>query len=261
MSSPKLMSESSLSNPMSKLQRTGKTEGCLIFNHYLKKKHGLSFIESEELFINWLYTTSGWYDSTIDGSNMDIDVKAVKESPVYYKWLEEYTNSLKGSDHVQIMYHEYYFPKVSINEFRNEFKRKNLDGYWKNPKFLFPFLYGKTLVVNPFAKVIAKEHPKFDIVPFTWPYTFLNSGPDKDAFETLDRLITQIPTTFDTALISIGSYGCILADRLNTPDNLVMTIGSGLHDLFPVKKIPKNLRPDCWMEIDEGKYWKGLRVI
>lgn len=263
MSSPKLMSESNLSNfkGLSKLQRTGKTEGCLIFNHYLKKKYSISFVESEELFINWLYTTSGWYDSEIDGSNMDIDTRAVKESPVYHKWLEEYTNSLKGSDHVQIMYHKFYFPKVDINEFRNEFPRRNLNGYWQNIDFLKSNLKGKILIINPFAEIIKETYPEYNIIPFVWPYTFFNSGPDKNAFKTLDRLIPQIPTTFDTALISAGSYGCILADRLNKPNNLVMTIGSGLHNLFPVKKIPKDLRPDCWMEIDGGKYWKGLTVV
>lgn len=261
MSSPKQMSESSLSNPkgLSKLQRTGKTEGCLIFNHYLKKKYSISFVESEELFINWLYTTSGWYDSTIDGSNMDIDVKAVKESPVYYKWLEEYTNSLKGSDHVQVMYHEWYFPKVDFQEFRNEFPRKEMDGYWKHRPALEPYLKGKLLVVNPFAEVMKEEYPEYDIIPFRWPYTFLNSGPDKNAFETLNRLYEEIPKEFDNALVAAGSYGCLLVDRLSQFGN-ALTLGSGIHDLFPLKEIPKELRPACYKEIEDGSYWKGLNV-
>lgn len=268
MSSHKLMLESNSSKPLGltkplgliKLQRTGKTEGCLIFNHYLKKKYSISFVESEELFINWLYTTSGWYDSTIDGSNMDIDTKAVKQSPVYNRWLEDYTQALKGADHVQVMYHEYYFPKVKIEEFRNKFKRRQLDGFWDNPDFLKSQLEGEVLIINPFAQVIEEKYPEYDITPFVWPYTFLNSGPDKNAFETLDRLTSQIPRNFKTALISAGSYGCLLADRLSKVDNLVMTVGSGLHKLFPIKEIPKELLPDCWQEIDEGKYWKGLKI-
>lgn len=245
---------------MSKIQRTGKTEGCLIFNHYLKDKYSISFVESEELFINWLYTTSGWYDCEIEGSNMDIDTTQVKQSPLYYQFLDEYTKALGDTLHTQIMYHEYYFPEVDIEEFRDEFPRNDLDEFWQNVDFLKSKLKGRILVVNPFAKIIAKKYSKYDIIPFVWPYTFLNSGPDKNAFETLDRLTPQIPRNFDTALISCGAYGCILADRLSKVDNLVMTVGSGLHQLFPVKKIPKELRPACWMEIDEGKYWKGLEI-
>jgi hypothetical protein len=242
-----------------KLQRTGKTEGCLIFNHYLKKKYSISFVESEKLFINWLYTTSGWYDCEIDGSNMDIDTEAVKASPVYNRWLKDYTNSLKDTLHTQIMYHEWYFPKVDVDEFRREFPRNQMDGYWQSKPALEPYLKGKILIINPFAEVIAQDYPEYNIIPFRWPYTFLNSGPDKNSFETLDRLYPEIPKEFDTALVAAGSYGCLLVDKLSKFGN-ALTLGSGLHHLFPVKKIPAKLRPKYFKEIEDGSYWEGLEI-
>jgi hypothetical protein len=243
-----------------KLQRTGKTEGCLIFNHFLKKKYCLSFPESEDLFINWLYTTSGMYDSTISGSNMDIDTRAVKDSQTYNRWLEDYTNSLKDTLHSNIIYHEYYFPKVDIHEFEREFPQNaKYNHYWTKGELLESFLKGKILIINPFAEVIARDYPQYDIIAKTFPYTFFNSGPDKNFYETLERVYEETPKDFDVALISIGSYGCLMNQLLSGFGDTI-TLGSGLHELFPIKKIPKSLLPPNYQKIDDGKYWKGLEI-
>ena len=79
-----------------KCQRTGLTEGSLIYNEWLKTK-GLYRKDTEAEFINWLYTTSGWYDKDITGSYFDIDVEAVKKSENYQRFLREFKDSLKDS--------------------------------------------------------------------------------------------------------------------------------------------------------------------
>jgi hypothetical protein len=243
-----------------KLQRTGKTEGCLIFNHFLKKKHGIDFSESEDLFINWLYTTAGMYDRDVFGSEMDIDTKAVKNSEIYQRWLEEYTNSLYNTVHSNIIYHKYYFPGVSIYDFEDQFPQdEKYNHYWTKRELLEPFLKGRVLIINPFAEIIAYDYPEYNIIPQTFPYTFFNSGPDKNFYETLDRIYSEVNKDFDNALISIGGYGCIMADRLSKFGN-VATVGGGIHELFPVKEIPKSLLPDGYEKIDDGKYWKGIRI-
>lgn len=246
-----------------KLQRTGLTEGSLIFNEWLKTK-GLYREDTEGEFIQWLYSTSGFYDSEIKGSNFDIDVEAVKKSINYQRFLREFHDSLLGSDMIHLMIHgEYHLNgQGKQEEFASRFAPQNYC-YWKDVPYMKSVIAGKRiLVISSIAQQITDKYWTEDnkILGYTTPTTHLNHGEDKNFFETLDRVTGDIAGIkgvhdFDLAVISFGAYGCLLADRIVGMGRSAMTIGSGIYDLFPVGEIPKDKRPAGWEKIEGGRYW------
>jgi hypothetical protein len=115
-----------------KCQRTGLTEGTLIYNNWLKNK-GLYKKSCEDEFINWLYSSSGWYDKEISGSYFDIDVDAVRDSEVYKRFLTEYEKALKKSDVFHLMVHgEYHVDQSGLEEYAQVFGENYC--YWKKKR-------------------------------------------------------------------------------------------------------------------------------
>ena len=67
--------------------RVGFTETTLLFYYYLENILNiditiLKLIDSQNNLINWLYSTSGFYDKTLNGPSFDMDVKKAKKSLV-----------------------------------------------------------------------------------------------------------------------------------------------------------------------------------
>ena len=274
-----------------KIQRTGITEAILQFDMWLGDRPKFAHVEAE--FINWLYSSSGWYDKTIRGSYFDIDTEAVKRSVVYQEWKHQFRQSLFDCDYLEIMLWNHwidaYFPEKHdlYKEFVTSFQAKDnslnesspLYNYWDNPEKMFPFLKGKVLIVNPMAQLMVEQYdnahivypdmPNFTLSTYSFPYCFFNGAeaPDQNGFETLDRVFGELPKDFDIALISVGPYGCILADRLHRLGKSVMTVGSGLPKLFAIEPkstkphwlgtIPKQYIPNNYRKIEGGRYWTG----
>lgn len=239
---------------MAKYQRTGLTEGSLIYNEWLKTK-GLYRLDTEGEFINWLYSTSGFYDSEIQGTNFDIDVGMAMESINYQRFLKEFHDSLLGSDMIHLMIHGAYHlnGQELQGEFASRFSPQNYC-YWKDTELLKRSLEGKkVLVVSSIGKLIEEKYP--NVIGYTTPTTHLNSGPDKNYFETMDRVYSELPTDFDVAIVSFGAYGCPLVDKLWKTGKTAMTIGSGIYDLYPVGEIPPEYIPRGYEKIEGGRYW------
>lgn len=242
-----------------KCQRTGLTEGSLIYNEWLKTKN-LYREDTEAEFINWLYSTSGFYDKDIKGSYFDIDVEAVKKSLNYQRFLVEFHDSLLGSDIVHLMIHGAYHLRGQDKqgEFAARFAPQNLC-YWKDVPFMKSTIADKKiLVVSSIAQLITDKYwtPENKMYGYSTPQTHLNTGDDKNYWETLDRVMDEIPMDFELAVISFGAYGCLMADRLVKMGKSAMTIGSGIYDLFPVGSVPLEKRPTGWEKVEEGRYWK-----
>ena len=77
--------------------RVGFTETTLLFYYYLENILNiditiLKLIDSQNNLINWLYSTSGFYDKTINGTYFDIDVKKAKKSDVYNYYFSNLLN-------------------------------------------------------------------------------------------------------------------------------------------------------------------------
>ena len=275
-----------------KLQRTGIAEAILLFDDWLGKNNYPKLPHVEGEFINWLYTTSGWHDSTIKGTYFDIDIEAVKKSEVYQKWKKDFHDALLGCDYLEVMlwntWIDAYFPNMypQFREFVKSFGAKDDSlneaspyyNYWKNPEKMFPLLKGKVLIINPMSPLFVKQYknarkiypdmPEFEPIAQLFPYCFFNSHLDGNSFNTIDRIFNEVmEKDFDIALVSIGSHGAILADRLNKAGKTTLTVGSGLPLLFGVQpkrkekywvsKIPDEYIPEGYMKIENGRYWIG----
>jgi hypothetical protein len=234
-------------------QRTGLTEGSLLYNNWLKGK-GLYRKDTEDEFINWLYSTSGWYDKSISGSYFDIDCDQVRESPVYNRFLTEFEKTLFGCEFVHVMLHsDYHLNGLELLPEYLAYLGYTPDqnySFWTDTDFIKsqpdPF------IVNSFAPLITK---KYGIPGLQTPFTFFNEGPHQNSFETLKSIVDKIPLTYETYLVSVGPYGCFIVDYLRGQDKNALTIGSGLHDAYPVK-ITEEFKPPSYKLIEDGRYWK-----
>jgi 5'(3')-deoxyribonucleotidase len=236
-----------------KYQRTGLSEGSLLYNNWLKK-FNLYREDTEAEFINWLYSTSGWYDKDIRGSYFDIDVEAVKGSDNYRMFLEEYHEALKGSDLFHLMLHSSWHLNglEKQAEFCKQYSETNRC-YWNDVPFLQAIIKDKkVLVISSIAELISD---KYRVFGFNTPQTHFNTGPHKNSWETLEWMFDKLPKNYDIALISCGSYGVLLADMLVNDGKDAITIGSGIYNLFPVGEIPEKYRPNGWEKIENGRYW------
>jgi hypothetical protein len=236
-----------------KCQRTGLTEGSLIYNEWLKQ-FGLHRPDTEDEFINWHYSSGGWYDKDIKGSYFDIDCEAVKRSENYQRFLTEFRDSLLNSDWFHLMLHSSWHLNglERQDQFRHQFSVTNKN-YWQDVPFLTDLVGNqKMLVISSIAPLITE---RYGVLGYQTPQTHFNDGPDKNSWETLDRVTAELPTDFDFALVSFGPYGCLLVDRLVRMGKSAATIGSGIYQLFPVGEIPKEYRPKNYKKIEGGRYW------
>ena len=246
-----------------KLQRTGLTEGSLIFNQWLKTK-GLYREDTENEFINWLYSTSGFYDKDIKGTYFDIDVEAVKKSVIYQRFLQEFHDSLLNSDTIHLMIHGAYH--LNGQELQGEFAKRFAPVnfcFWKDFGATIKEIteHKRVLVVSSIAQQITDKYwtPENKLLGYSTPTTHLNNGPHKNYFETLDQVTKDVESMkdqFDVALVSFGAYGCPLVDKICSMGKSAATIGSGIYEAFPVGSVPVEKRPTGWKKIEDGRYWK-----
>lgn len=274
-----------------KIQRTGYTETDLIFCDYLKNIIGIEdekVLKVEKRMINWLYSSSGWYDKTIRGSYFDIDHQQVVCDSNYHKFLSEYKTSISKSDHLIILIHRHHFYEhiAYLNSFIDSLEsgyQKGYSGYWVHSDRIYDLLSNKkVLVINSFADLIREQYdnknvykiyPNFplldDLVCVNFPYGFFNNGPDNNGFETLDKIFETIKNiNFDIALVGAGPYGAIIAHRISQMNRDAITMCSGITRMFgidPKEKdkpfwishIPEKYRPEGYEKIEKGRYWIG----
>jgi hypothetical protein len=291
-----------------KLQRPGYTETTLMFCDYLKKIgiEDEKIDIKENNFIFWLYKSSGWYDMSLPcsglknlpfhdlpyegGCNLCAEDLAnlIKKSYCYGYWKEHYYESIKDSDFIIPLLH-----KVSgYNNFKEQFfdslNHKNkintqFNNYWTNQEKLYSLIENKkVLVVSCFAELISQQYecgnvfkiynnfPKIKkLFTYCFPYTFFNKGPLENSIDTLNQAFDDVKKIdFDVAIISAGSYGCLLADLVHKTGRVGISIGRNASDMFGVNpkkknlefwinKIPKKYIPDGYEYIENGVYWIG----
>jgi hypothetical protein len=298
-----------------KVQRPGNTESNLLFCHYLKNNYPDKYLpQTENTFINWLYSTTGFYDKSIN----KIEREAIISSECYNNWLIGYNEAIKGSYHVSFYLGDCgagpsdnseivnkYIESLNLSsaivvvknkEHRMLFNHNNnnfdtswwsFEGYY-NKKYhgvfhrQYDLLKDKTvLVVSSFSELVEYQHknavqsifynfPKFDLVTYQMPHTFLNDGPHNNFFQTLDIIFDEIKSLkFDIALLSCGTYAAFLADRISQLNKDAIYMGRGCNYMFgidpnrdPAKyplwitKIPNHLKYDRSKEIENGIYWQ-----
>lgn len=276
-----------------KLQRIGYTEGTLLFCNYLKNTIGVDkqIIDPKEaLFINWLYSSSGWYDKDLSYSYFDMNYDEVYQNSNYHKFLNVYKNSMENSDHLIVLLHEYYVNNYLnhkpsfISSLKSNWSQ-HYANYWCHSEKIYDLLNSKNiLVISSFDELIYSQyhsgniHKIFHDFPvfkslstINFPYCFFNNGPHHNSFETIDYIMDQVQNyEFDIALIGAGPHGAIITDKIVKLGKSAITMCSGItkmfgidpgseHKDFWVTTIPEQYIPKNFEKLENGRYWIGSK--
>lgn len=282
-----------------KITRPGNTEFHLIFAQYCEDNHNLSYNEIIEInnikscYIDWLYKTAGYYDTNI--AQLIHYRHPEHYTPLLKEFIYKMMESLKNSD--------YFYGKIwmlthcSIYKYFNNFVTflsiKHICNGLPHIYTIIPHIQNKrVLIISSFSELIEQQinngnvssiQPSFNsstFITYKFPYMFMNSGPDNNSFETLQKISNDIKENyndFDIALLSCGCYGSFLTDMIHTEMRKdAIYVGGilpfyfgiiGKRELNEVDKhyknhrdkliieVPAQYRPDCYKQIEDGCYW------
>lgn len=280
-----------------KYMRIGFTETTLLFIHWLEKnKYNVisddsksELLQSKKNLINWLCSTSGYYDNNISGSYFDFDAHDV-ENDIYKEYMYQLSESLMNSDAISFCYHDF---NKEISTYKNEFgNRYSPNNYNVCIETLFKVIDNKrVLIISSHAKlvksqIISGNYKKIystvpgghiiDVVDYTTPYTFFNNGPDGNILETCSKIkndIKKLKNQFDIAIIGFGAYTCLLAGFIDGElgkDAIclgrLLTYYFGIaaksfstenlpNESYWIKNIPDEYKPIGYEKIENGAYW------
>jgi len=286
-----------------KIVRLGMTETELLFLTYVIRYQS-SFIHPEVKkqiskfimnMVNWLYTTSGYYDKTVKGSSFNFDVSALNQN--YLKYIEHLAISVKGCEETQIYVHDG-LPMSLFEHFKGAFAQHfgitnlvlmNGTKFYDRIDSIFERMNGKkVLAISSFdgliqkqytsgnvQKIYAKFPPLAGLSTVKFPYCFLNTGPHQNYFETLDAIFEEIKKAdFDIALLGCGAYGHMLCHRIHAElGKDAIYIGGSIQTIFGIlskrerdcsnlhvnqywiTEIPEEYRPSNYKQIENGCYW------
>jgi hypothetical protein len=270
--------------------RLGYTETTLLFYYWCTHYSDMNitlFKESQNVLINWLYSTSGFYDKTIVGTYFDFEPAKCIVSSVYQQYMASILNMLTKHTVLTLQFHnlpgEWQSYKTAFLDYIS--KRVHSHGIY-NMSFnsITSKLAGKrVLIVNPMSSLMKQQYESGNVKKITPyfpdllsidiienPYTFFNTGPHSSIFETTATICSEIDTKiFDIAIVSCGAYSSLLADYIKTKHGKdVICIGGILQSMFGIINgrhggnvnnhwisVPEHLKPVGYMKIERGCYW------
>lgn len=270
--------------------RLGFTETTLLFLHYLdlQKICNSEYVELQDSLINWLCSTSGFYDKNIYGSYFDFDANKIKNLDVYNNYFNRLLNIVKNSNAKLVLnFHKLPDSLIQYKEdFLNYIEYNNKNNKQTN---ILQFMDNKNvLIINNLGSLMKKQYdsgnitkicPYYHICPknidFLEPgYTFFNNGPDSSILETVEKMCDKIKTiNFESAIISAGAYSPLLFNYIvNELNKEVFIIGGELPIYFGittkrVKKfnsqlineyfinVPDEMKPLGYEKVEDGCYW------
>jgi hypothetical protein len=262
-----------------KIVRLGMTETSLLFLSYVSrygnldkeiKKHVSTIIMS---MVNWLYSTSGYYDKSVKGSYFNFDVTALNQN--YFKFLNHLSTSVNNCHETHVFVHEGFVSElleVYKDSFIKHFNIKNfkiLNGtqlYDRIDSIFDSMRNRKVLVISAFDGLVKSQYTSgnlykiyenfpiiksLDTVKF--PYCFCNNGPHNNYFETLESVFEEIKTIdFDIALLGCGAYGHMLCHLIDTElKKDAIYVGGSIQSLFGIL----NKREKQWNNYPASEYW------
>ena len=271
-----------------KILRLGYTESTLLFIYWLHMYTNLNSIEIIALKkqkINWLYTTSGYYDTMQLGNYFNV-IHNEEDTVVYTKYMAIIYDFIKDVD-ICKLYMEITDIGNTIETFMKVINPKQNEEI--SQEIVFNFIaHKRILIISPFAeliktqcdsgncKVIYPNTPAITAINiYTFPYTFFNKGPHNNILETSEYIFNNILETikdeYDSVLISCGAYSCLIAKQFYDIGKNVCTIGGELQPFFGIKNsrthfpttnpeywiidIPEKYKPVDYNKIENGCYW------
>uniref|UniRef100_A0A6C0HQK4 Uncharacterized protein n=1 Tax=viral metagenome TaxID=1070528 RepID=A0A6C0HQK4_9ZZZZ len=269
--------------------RLGFTETTLLFFYYLdlQKICNSEYVNLQDSLINWLCTTSGFYDKNICGSYFDFDANKIKNSDVYNNYFNRLLNIVKNSNtKLELNFHGFH---NSLIQYKEEFL--NYIDYNKNNNQtnILQFMDNKNvLIINNLGSLmkmqyesgnITKIYQRYPIsaknIDFLEPgYTFFNNGHDSSILETAEKICDKIKIiNFDCVIISAGAYSSLLFDYIvNELNKDVFVAGCDLPLYFGIStnrvkcfysnqineyfiNVPDEMKPLGYEKVENGCYW------
>lgn len=242
--------------------RLGFTESFLLFDYYLTNVVKLADYQTNGTYVNWLHTTSGFYDKTIKGSYFDFDATKCLKSEVYnmyFKTLLQILQKFEGevalclhnrTDEYFIKYKDSFMKYINKSVLRcvvmfGEPFKQLIYNVIENKNVLIINNLGvlmKTQVDNGNLKKCFPNFTNVKNIHYLNPgYTFFNSGPDNSILDTANKLFEQIDLSItnnniDIVIISVGAYSILLGDYVNTKKKKQVVIAGGeLSYFFGIK--------------------------
>lgn len=251
-----------------KIIRLGMTESGLLFLTWLisQKNNELpssiktnisKFILS---LVNWLYTTSGYYDKTVKGYKFNFGYTALNSN--FYSFINHLRSSVNNCYETQMYFHDGFIRSL-YEKYKNDYhKHYNIQNpvLLNDTKFLprmisiYKHIHNKRLcIVSSFSELIQQQYESGNVYklgltfPFPtilslstiqFPYCFLNNGPHQNYFETLENVFQKIKLcsdNFDIVLLGCGAYGHMLTHKIHTDLNKdAIYVGGTITNLFGI---------------------------
>lgn len=274
--------------------RLGYSESNLLFCYFLEnilKIDNLNYINLQKNLINWLYTTSGFYDKKINGEYMKFDYNECINSIVYNEYFKRLLKIIKEyNGPVQILIYDDWIGdnKKYINDFKLYVNKTNINSNLQLIELYNNIENKKVLIINNLGILMKHQYesgnlkkcyafcPNITNIEYFNPgYTFFNDGPDESILDTVDKLCQQIDlilNNIDIVIISVGAKSLLLADYIyNIKGKPVLIIGGNLTNFFGINSnrhtkqniltneyfidIPNELKPIGYEKIEGGCYW------
>ena len=272
--------------------RLGFTESDLLFLHYLKTQLNMEEFENNFDIIQWLYSTSGFYDKNIEGTFFNFDAQKCVNSEVFNNYLQLLLEKCKNNNcNLQLMFHIKIHNKYGkyMDGFY-DYINKRLEDLGLTQNGLYRIIENKNiLIVNNLGILIKQQYdsgnfhkcflnaPSIKSIEYFNPgYTFGNNGPDNSVLDTSNRLCKELDAiindNIDVVIVSAGCYSVLLADYIiNNKHKQVLVIGGMVSHYFGIStkrnirhnhpinehfiEVPINLKPPNYLKVENGCYW------
>lgn len=281
-----------------KIVRLGQTESGLLFLVYLLKNYQMSQSERDQIqsnimgLVNWLYTTSGYYDTSVQMKRNDYS--AINDN--FYQFINHLEIAIGQCQETHFFFHNHILKMFENckDHFLAHHQVNNymlLNGTLFTDRIAEVFAYmkdRKVLIVSSFDGLIRSQYESGNVykiyetfptlkslLTYKFPYTFENQGPHQNYFETLQAVFDEIKQMdFDIAIMGCGCYGHMLTHKIDRELNKdAIYIGGSITNLFGIltarerrantvklnpywiTKIPEEYRPPNYERIEDGAYW------
>jgi hypothetical protein len=276
--------------------RLGMSESSLLLLYYIEmyienynKNH---LIQYRKNYLNWFYSTSGFYDIEINGNlfNFDHQYNKIVNSKSYNTYFKELLFFIKNNTFEEFHFrcHDLGFFCNSIPDFYNFINKSQSDYNIRNilykeidKKRIIIIHNLSELMIKQYNTVLKKIYPNFPtvelIIPLKIGYTFMNRPLNNcnniieraNLIEyTLNECIEK--NNINCIIISCGAYSNIFARKLHNKGIRYITIGGELEHEFGIIinrhknhqennddfiTVPDELKPENYNEIENGCYW------
>ena len=266
------------------LLRLGYSESQILFLYYLDSIHvdKCIYLDEQTSLVNWLYSTSGFYDKTIVGDYFNFKLTDILQSNAYNIYFKNLLHMIQCNDkkfnlHLSFGWH---VSRKELQPYLENFK--TYINYTTPTNFDINVMHNKdVLIINNLGKLMKQQYesgntqkifpnfPNVKSIQYLEPgYTFLNNGPDSNILETATNICKKIDTyTFDVAIISVGAYGNILFNHVILQNKFAYVVGGIISYKFGIStkrvpctseyaiNVPPEYRPVHYEKIEEGCYW------